>query len=263
VKKKTKKRRTTIKLLFKAEAKNKLDIYTKLAEGEISGLMRVEKVDSYVVLVKDVILLPQSSSGSETELDQESLMQFIEGEIAANRNVDDLKGWWHSHDEMGVFWSNTDTDTMATLGCEWMVSIVTNKKKEYKARLDIYNPFKLFLDDLEVETEVPGLSQLEQELQLEIDDKVKKQTYLSPTNNSDDAWDRSYNNYNKFWDVSEIYSKHKWEKMVCSNNHCGYLKYVKKSKVVEGQKCPTCHAQVMTWDDYQDYSEMNDDERLA
>jgi proteasome lid subunit RPN8/RPN11 len=154
-----------MQIILTQNAKRKIETYTRLAEGEISGLMRVDRVSSYSILVKDIIIFDQKSSGSETELDSEALSKFLTEEIQAGRDVSDIKGWWHSHADMGVFWSATDTENMRTLGCEWFLSIVSNKKKETKARLDVYNPFRLIADDLDVEEEPRELTEKEKQIQ--------------------------------------------------------------------------------------------------
>jgi hypothetical protein len=129
------------------EAKRKLDLYIENHDKEISGLMRAQCVEK-VFTITDVILLKQEVTGATTDLDDDDLTRIIENDP----HPETLKGWWHSHVNMGVTFSKTDTDTMEGQGGDWSISIVGNKRGQYTTRLNIYWPIYVYMDCKLVET---------------------------------------------------------------------------------------------------------------
>lgn len=114
-------------------------------EYEISGMF---KIDKEKMQITDVILLKQKVSKTSTILDAEGLGIFYNDVISSEGTLENWRGWWHSHGEIETFWSATDEKTieefdMETQNNNWFMSIVFNHKMEYKARLDIFNPFRL------------------------------------------------------------------------------------------------------------------------
>lgn len=128
------------------KAKNKLDLYIQLADGEISGLCRI-KVEEEKIIVTDLFILKQEATGSTTDLDEQALTDFLTNET----HPEEIRGWWHSHAHMGVFFSSTDEETMASFGGDWLIGIVGNKDGEYKARINAFAPVHLYLDTTLVE----------------------------------------------------------------------------------------------------------------
>jgi proteasome lid subunit RPN8/RPN11 len=289
-------RRTNkMKIILKEIAKRKIEAYTKLATDEISGLMRAERVDEQTILVKDIILLKQESSPSDTELDIDALSRYLTEEIQADRDISDIKGWWHSHADMGVFWSTTDTENMDTFGKEWLVSIVSNKKGEKLARVDIYNPYRMFINDVTIENEEHELTereakintllekladeeraeeeQYEAVLAAEILEKVKEPRVkvLDYTSHRDwsergrksifnSAEDEFYGDQ-QFIDDKGEYPIKKYRELICPSIDCNYRRIVKKSKSFSGMHCQKCGTPLVSIEDYwRDGSERWEDE---
>jgi len=162
-------------------AKQSLDLYIDCCGDEISGLGRVEKIGSKF-LITEILLLPQECTGSSTDLDEKALDEFILSELEAERNIDDMKVWWHSHVHMGAFWSGTDTDTIEKFKNGWFISIVGNKKGEYKTRLDLFEPIRYTFDEIPLELAVPPAGELKATIQAEITEKVKKKQWTGYNN---------------------------------------------------------------------------------
>lgn len=125
----------------------------KAGNYEISGLGNVfyDKED-HVLRVTDVYLLEQENTGSTTDISEKAVGKLMyqhhllqkKGEIEG-----ELRFWWHSHVDMGVFWSGTDRETIIQLGQGgWFLSTVFNKKEEMKSCVFMTDPMKLFTDDL-------------------------------------------------------------------------------------------------------------------
>lgn len=161
-------------IYIKPEAKAKMEIYTKLCDQEISGLGIVVPLGDDL-LIKDILLFKQKVGPGSTDLEQEDISALMVDCAHKDIEVDDLKLWWHSHVNMGVYWSGTDHSTADIFDEDmtWNLSIVTNKKKECRVRLDFYSPVRATLDDLPlVIYDEKKNTELEAELKAEIKEKV-------------------------------------------------------------------------------------------
>ena len=100
------------------------------------------------ILVEKLFLFKQKCSGGNTLIDAEEKNKLLE-ELGEDKKR--LCFWWHSHVDMTAFWSGTDTTNMD----EWetspyLVSMVLNKKGDYKLRYDALLPHRHHTDDVEL-----------------------------------------------------------------------------------------------------------------
>jgi len=121
------------------DAMKKIYSYTEAVDSEIGGLLVVDKVNGKQV-ISDALIFPQRASGAEFELDIQSVSTEI-AKLAKEKKVDieKIKGWWHSHNDMEVFWSGTDDacfDNLSTIS-PIVYGIVVNKRGDEKTRVDI------------------------------------------------------------------------------------------------------------------------------
>lgn len=159
---------------FSKKAYDKIMYWVDKCPMEISGLGMVQIVDNKP-FITDVILLEQEVSGASTDLDPAAVNKAM---YETRDLPGDLKFWWHSHVNMGVFWSGTDKETISNLGQHgYFISTVFNKKKEMKTALYTKEPFELFFDDVPNIVMEQGLAN--KELDEEYDKKVKTKTYVS------------------------------------------------------------------------------------
>src|SRR5665213_1998913 len=121
-------------------AMKKVMYYAQAADGEVSGLGIIEKDAEGKYVVTEVFLLDQECTGADTEINPEAISSLMITLMQANKDPGKLKFWWHSHVNMAVFWSGTDDTACETLSREFAFSLVVNKSREMKCRLDIYNP---------------------------------------------------------------------------------------------------------------------------
>ena len=162
------------RLCFTPSAAQKLSLYVKLCDFEVSGLGQIELLPD-CFLVQDVFILRQKTYYSYTELIPDDLAEFLISMVAQNRDPASLKLWWHSHAGMEVFWSPTDDYTAKGFQNDYMLSLVTNKNGDYRCRLDLYHPLKLTIDNLPIT--LPSKSvcvkpEIEDAIMKEISDKV-------------------------------------------------------------------------------------------
>ena len=109
--------------------------------AEIGGqLVVLEDADGDFIL-EDPVILKQEVSTSNCEMDGKELAMHYSKMIGKHGN-DVRHCWWHSHHTMGAFWSGTDDATILSHPADdWTLSLVVNLKREYKLRIQFFNPF--------------------------------------------------------------------------------------------------------------------------
>ncbi len=137
-----------LRVRIDADSMERINHWTDIAAGEWSCLGSV----SDDILVGDVRLMDQVCSAASTELSQEALATFL----VTHPQPELVRAWIHSHGRLGVFWSQQDEACIEGLANDtYLVSIVVNKKRELKVRIDVWQPFRLTFDDLPLEIRLP------------------------------------------------------------------------------------------------------------
>jgi hypothetical protein len=161
-----------IRFYLLPEVEERMRHYTNLAAGEVSGLGTVEEFDGGF-LVTDLFLPKQTCSPGGTDLDQESVATLIMELDQAGKDPGALRFWWHSHGNLDVFWSGTDEQCINNLANgDYVLSLVTNKRGDVLARLDIFRPVRVTLDKVPVSVRSAGES-LRERCREEIMQKVE------------------------------------------------------------------------------------------
>jgi len=161
-------------LYLTSKAYLKLKYYTLEVDGEIIGFLIIDDVNG--LLVEDVILPRQEISSTTCDFNS---LQF--DTLLSDNNIDisKIRGWFHSHDTMGLGFSHTDDDTIEKLGrrMPYVVSIVTCKRRnnniDLEAKIDIFRPIRIE-ERLDITTEIEDDNQLRQLVQNEIKERVSK-----------------------------------------------------------------------------------------
>ncbi len=161
-----------IRLYLLPEVEERIRHYTQLAVGEISGLGTVEEFDGGF-LVTDIFLPKQSCSPGGTELDRESVATLIVELDQAGVDTGTLRFWFHSHSNLDVFWSPTDEQCISNLANgDYVLSLVTNKKGQMLARLDVFRPVRVTADQLPISVRSAGTT-LRDQCEKEIGERVE------------------------------------------------------------------------------------------
>lgn len=103
--------------------------YVLASDIEVSGMGQIKFIDG-VPTVTRVHIVKQTCTGVETELDADALAELeYECEDGIYAKDGELMWWWHSHVDMGVFWSGTDMEAMRQLSKHGsIIATVFNKK---------------------------------------------------------------------------------------------------------------------------------------
>ena len=150
-----------VRLFLLPEVEERMRHYTRLVRGEVSGLGLVEEFDGGF-LVTDLFLPKQQCNASSTMLCEEAVATLLLELDRSGRDPAQLKFWFHSHGSLPVFWSNKDQECIEDLANgDFLLSLVTNKRGDMLARLDIYKPARVTVDDVLVSVRSRGESLLE------------------------------------------------------------------------------------------------------
>jgi hypothetical protein len=154
--------------------------YARVCDYEINGFGYVKQLDESTVLVEDVFILKQTVSPGSAVTEPDEVASHITQMIQEGKDTSSLRLQWHSHVHMQTYFSGTDTGTIdAYTNCDWMISLVVNKREEYAVRLDMYQPFRLTIP-----TTLKVLANEDNTLieacKQEVKEKVKLKTYPTP-----------------------------------------------------------------------------------
>lgn len=168
-------------------ALRKIQYWADAADGEVSGLGIVEEQEDGNMLVTEAFILEQECTAADTELDPEAISKLMTDIIKDGKDPGKLKFWWHSHVNMGVFWSGTDDDCAETLSTEYAFSLVVNKHKDRRVRLDLYKPFRITVDHVRLVEMAEEDEDLKKRCEEDVKEKVKKKSW---SYNKDKSFDR-------------------------------------------------------------------------
>lgn len=164
-----------LKVIMSKEAKKKIMDYVIACDTEITGFFDVDfDRERNVFVIENIYpLLEQEGSGAEVEMSAAGIETF--NLALMDQGVTQLpRGWWHSHVNMGVFFSGTDREAMEDLTNEtFNVSIVANKNKEMRCDVNLYRPMRHTFENVTIEVE-DDEDVIEQAIFDEINEMVKK-----------------------------------------------------------------------------------------
>ena len=121
-------------------------------------------------IVTDPVILKQEIAGSTCDLDQDALADYYCNAQKKHGKKNFRFCWWHSHHNMGVFWSGTDIKGIEEYSDgDMSFALVVNLKRENKFRVSLWKPVAMYLD-----TELELLGQGEKEVPKKIVDKVNE-----------------------------------------------------------------------------------------
>lgn len=173
---------TNFKLEIPDEIFQKIMWWMNKANFEVSGFGSLDfNAKENVYTVRDVILLKQKVGAASTEIDPHSLGRAM---FRMKDEPNALKWHWHSHVNMGVFWSQDDRELIRSLGQKgWIIATVFNLKKEHKTAFQTQvqlmgRPHDIFVDDIPTHIQRYLAADLCAALDKEYDDNVSRETVV-------------------------------------------------------------------------------------
>jgi hypothetical protein len=172
------------KIYLSVEAYQKMRLWVEMAKGEISWLGSVSELKSQdgvfeAFLIEDIHLLKQTCSSVNTALDDQSLGQFLTEMVIKNQDTSKIKAWIHSHATMNCFWSAIDEGCITNLAnSSYVISIVTNKDGDILARIDIFKPFHITVNETIVDIYYPADEHLKKHCKKEFKEKVTESMFI-------------------------------------------------------------------------------------
>lgn len=138
-----------------------------------------------VLYIKECLLFPQEVHATTTEINGEKLTQFATDLLSQEGGMDiwnELRGWGHSHVNMGVTPSGQDDTQMeffARAGQPFFVRCIANKKGDIKFDLYDYESGVSFIDvpwiELPMDAEQSEIMKQIRELQARLDKKREEE----------------------------------------------------------------------------------------
>ena len=157
-------------------AHEKLWAWTHLARGEVSMLGLIEEHEG-APCITDLFLVKQTCTSANTEMCQDGIARLMV-QLVHEGKQDHLRAWVHSHAAMATFWSATDDKTIEGLGGDlFMVSVVVNHAGDVRARVDLFQPLRITIDEVPVKVRLPKLD-LEEACRQEFLQKVHEAPML-------------------------------------------------------------------------------------
>lgn len=189
----------------------------KAGKKEISGLGNI-KIEGESFRVVSAILLPQKNGVTTTEISPEGICKAM---YDLKDSEGELKWWWHSHVDMGVFWSGTDMDTIKQFGGNgWILATVFNKKKELKSafyskdgKVTPLGVDSLFIDNIPTKIEEKEIDTQEWDLDFKLN-VTDFETNLVTQDQSSHNWGYGYrgiHDYDFKTDWQQNYEKTKYK----------------------------------------------------
>ena len=151
------------------KAADKMRLIIDKSKDEVGWLCSVDEIDGGYVL-QDVFIIDQEVHGATTELTAEGLQKFGEELMVMEGGMDlwtRIKGWGHSHVNMGVTPSGQDKMQMEMLienNCDFFIRLIGNKRGELE--IGVFN-YKLGVSYLNVPWQV-----LDDKYVMEIEEKI-------------------------------------------------------------------------------------------
>jgi len=110
-----------------------------MGENEVQGMLVVDIKDRKII-VEDILLpAEQIVTGGSADIDSKEMAKMLEPYVAKDPELfAKVKGWWHSHNSLGVFWSAVDDNNVKKIVqvAGTFVSIVTTNDGKLLTRVD-------------------------------------------------------------------------------------------------------------------------------
>lgn len=170
-----------MKITIPGKIYDQIQFFVDKSTIECSGLGKVI-VTPQGYEVTEVTLLEQENTATHTEINPAAVTKAM---YNLRNSPGGVYFWWHSHVNMGVFWSGTDVATIEEIGANGLcVAVVFNKKREKRGAVWLkghdLSP-SLYFDDIPVVIDYNTASvETMAAWAKEFDEKCKARTVIVP-----------------------------------------------------------------------------------
>ena len=111
-------------------------------KAEIGGMAIVCQDKDGDWIVSNPVILKQEVTSGSTSICKDELAKYYTKTGMKHHNKEFRFCWWHSHHNMGAFWSKTDTDTIDEYkDGDLSFALVVCLNGDYKFRVSMWKPF--------------------------------------------------------------------------------------------------------------------------
>ncbi len=146
--------------------------YIHACPVEVNGFGYVTQTGPLDFYVYNILILEQEASMASVNVSESVLHRHLLEMVREGRSTGDMRFQWHSHVNMEAYFSSTDTANIEAYARGWMLSLVANKRGEFEARLDVFEPFRVW-SPLKVCVEIPPDVDLLAQAREDISQKVR------------------------------------------------------------------------------------------
>lgn len=190
-----------MKVYILPEVHAQIKYFVEKSHIEISGLGRIERDSQNNMVVSKIYLLKQENSAASTDICEAAAAQLM---YESREDKGSLNFWWHSHVNMGTFWSSTDMATIRQFGKNgFLLSTVFNKKGEFRTSyFQGGNEFlpELFIDQIPTEFSYLATAEQTAAWEKEYEEKCRPKVY---THNLHNFSGRKWNNATGKWEFED------------------------------------------------------------
>tara|TARA_Y100000310_G_scaffold89856_1_gene86963 strand:+ start:2253 stop:3182 length:930 start_codon:yes stop_codon:yes gene_type:complete len=193
-------------------------------------------------IVTDPVIIQQEVTGSTCDLDKDELANYYCNAAKKHANKNFRFCWWHSHHNMGVFWSGTDIKGIDEYSDgDFSFALVVNLKRENKFRISMWNPFVMH-EDTTLEILGQKRPSVPKKILDEVEELCEQKTFVYAksdwktrkydTRNQANLWGDNYDDYS--------YGAYSYQKM----------NYGTTAKDLPMEQMHTyCHGKIIDWID--------------
>ena len=201
-----------MKVILTPDTWQRMKAYVDNCQEEISGLGKIERTAAGDYRIIDLALFQQDVSAAHSDITSEQLAKFQLEMHRRDESLEDWCFWWHSHAKMEVFFSATDTKTIdSSTEFPYLVSLVTNHAHDFKARVDVFQYARMYME-VPVVIEEHTDSDVVEACKAEIQQKVKRTVARPNTNVSTGrgTWNGVHHVINGLSDdeIEDMYNTH-------------------------------------------------------
>lgn len=163
------------KVVIDLESWQTLNEFVRQCDVEINGFGLVDYDRARNTLrISDVFVTKQTGSATLVDVSDADLHRHLHELLEKGIDISRINFQWHSHVNMEVYFSNVDEANIGRWTGNYLVSLVMNKRGEWKCRLDVFKPLR-FAQEVDLAIEWPFAdAEIQDRVSADIEQNVKK-----------------------------------------------------------------------------------------